>query len=339
MIKYSRLKDTDLSKSINGRVFVKFMLKKSEIKTQKDGKTEYLNLSISDKTVTLNDVKWFNITEKDKSIISDGLVYIGALDVQAYDKSSSGYSCKIYNLQMYSEDNSDYIDVSKGVSEAYEIISNAMQDINGTVYGTIASNLIKKYWESFRVWTAASSMHHNKISGLMVHTAEVVDIASSIADKINELYGEEFIDKDLLVGSAIIHDIGKCMELDVNTVTGSTKYSANGALESHLTNLLGEIEVISKDWELGRYNDDEGTGEVEKEELRLLKHCLLAHHGSKEYGSPVLPSIPEASILHYADTISSEMYRYNEELNKLKEGEVSVVWTPSGAINFYRRKK
>ena len=74
----------------------------------------------------------------------------------------------------------------------------------------------------------------------------------------------------------------------------------------------------------------------ELECLNLLKHCLAAHHGKLEWGSPITPSVPEAYLLHIADNLDAEMFKYYRTFRQIESGEVDVAWQPSGIRKTYK---
>ncbi len=133
---------------------------------------------------------------------------------------------------------------------------------------------------------AAKGIHHNYIHGLLEHSLSVSRVADAIAGQYPD------VNRDLLVTSAILHDIGKTIEFDYAT---AIDYSDQGRLLGHI--VLGEKIVA----------DAIGRLEAFPEELKLqLLHLILSHHGEKEYGSPIRPKTPEAFILNHADDIDSK---------------------------------
>jgi 3'-5' exoribonuclease len=294
---------------------------------------------------TVVECRIFQASDKIIEMVKEGLVYDGVIDVKPYDKSSTGFSCIMYNMD-YSKVPPEYFaDWAENLEGSRAVIENMLGSYYDTYYGQIAYPIIVRNWDKFSKWTAASSMHHTQLGGLLTHTAEVVTLSDKIADYFNDKYGDNFINKPLLLCAAALHDIGKTKELDVNTLSGKTEYSENAIFSSHIMDILAEVELQAKELGFGNPNitDENGT-EIgtksdetiadEKEALLLLKHCLAAHHGKLEYGSPITASVPEAVILNIADNMSAEMYRYNRELKKLEPGEYSTAWI-QGELNKY----
>ena len=336
-MEYRHIKDIDFKSNINGRVFGIFLARDVELKTNKDGVSKYLDLNMCDKDLKINAKKW-GATDEDAEKLVNGGVYLAAIDVKPYAKSPLGYSCTLYNYDKCNEDPSNFIEWAEGMDEAQTIIQNALTIIAESPYKDLVYNLLIDNWKEFCIWSAASGMHHNMMGGLIVHTAEVIEQSEIIADMWENKYGPGFINKPLLLSGALIHDIGKVRELNVDATSGSTTYSKESALETHISLCISMIEVEAYKLKLGyqiyrinEINEQEGVKTPEqlieeREIVQLLKHLVLAHHGQKEYGSPISMNTPEAVILHEADVLSAEMFRFNKVFNNLEPGEMHSVW-------------
>jgi 3'-5' exoribonuclease len=186
------------------------------------------------------------------------------------------------------------------------------------------------------------------MGGLMVHTAEVIAQSEQIADFWENKYGPNFINKPLLLSAALLHDVAKTKELDVDRASGTTSYSTRAALETHITMCVSMIDIAAYKLQLGyqvysinELNENEPTKteeqlKFEQEAVSLLKHCVLAHHGKLEYGSCITMNCPEAYILNTADLLSSEMFRYNKNFNEMDSGTSNAVWLGGNMVNTYK---
>lgn len=346
IVEYIRLSQVDFKNNIGGRVFATFLARDVSVRLQKDKVTKFIVLNMVDKSTTV-EARLFGASDNDIETIKEGGVFNAALDVKPYDKASSGYSCIIYNIDKSNAPPEMFADWATDLDESRNIINNVINNYYDTIYGKIAYKIITKHWEKFSKWTAASSMHHTKLGDLLKHTSEVVAIAEKLADYFNSLYCETFINKPLLLCTAIIHDIGKIQELDVDTLSGKTEYSAHAVLATHIMDGMREISVAALDLGLGRSTiyDDEGNAicnrpdeevQEEVEAINLMQHCLAAHHGKLEYGSPITASVPEATILAYADNLSAEMNRYNKAFEELGPGEHTSSWASGQLIKMYK---
>lgn len=346
-MEYKHIRDIDLASSINSRVFAIFMARDVEVRLQKDGTTKYINLNICDKDFKI-DAKKFGASESEIEMMKSGCIYRGAIDVKEYAKSPTGYSCIIYNFEPHDESPSNFVEWADGMDRAQNNVQHALNSISESIYSNLVANIIIPIWDKFAVWTAASSCHHDILGGLLVHTGEVIEQAEQIADLWEDRYGPNFINKELLLSAALLHDVGKIEELSVDASSGSTEYSITAALENHIT--IGATKVEIEAYKLGiGYQEYEtlATGETikkksteqlesEKEAVRVLKHCILAHHGKKEYGSPIDMNCPEALILNIADNLSAEMYRYSKNFKKMEASSSHTTWLNGTMLVTYK---
>lgn len=164
----------------------------------------------------------------------------------------------------------------------------------------ITRHLIKKHQKAFLEYPAATKNHHEFVSGLAYHVVSMLDLAKSIAD----LYPS--LDRDLLYAGVILHDMGKVMELSGPI---STVYTLEGNLLGHITIMITEIGKAAE--ELG----------INGEEVLILQHLVLSHHGKAEWGSPKPPLVKEAEILHYIDNLDAKMNMLDRALERVKPGE------------------
>ena len=148
--------------------------------------------------------------------------------------------------------------------------------------------------KEFKYHSAAKAMHHSFRGGLVEHTLSVTQLCDFLAPRYN------YVNRDILVASAMLHDVGKVLELsDFPT----NDYTDDGQLLGHL--ILGS--------ELIRDAAAKIDGFPKRLES-LMKHCMLSHHGEYEYGSPKLPSTPEAFLLHCADNLDAKTKMIEEAL-------------------------
>lgn len=179
----------------------------------------------------------------------------------------------------------------------------------------ITRHLIKKHQEAFMMYPAATRNHHDYVSGLLDHVVSMLKLSKAVAD----LYPT--LNKDLLYSGVILHDIGKVIEL-------------SGPVAAHYTvegNLLGHISIMVT--EIAKAADEL---DVLGEEVMLLQHMVLSHHGKEEWGSPKRPMLPEAEMLHYIDNIDAKMNMLNRAMSKTAPGEFSERIFPLENRSFYK---
>lgn len=344
---YTHVRDIDFQANINNRVFGIFLARDVDVRLQKDGVTKFISVNLCDKDFKI-DAKKFGATDSEIEMMKNGGVYCAAIDIKPYAKSPTGYSCTLYNFDVYNEDPANFIEWAEGMDEAQDTIQKALSVISESIYKDLVYNILIDNWQNFCLWTAASGMHHNILGGLLVHTAEVIDQCDILAEYWENKYGPNFINKPLLLSGALLHDIAKTKELDVDTASGSTAYSKASALETHITMCVSMIDIEAFKLKLGyqtytinEINEQEPVKtqeqlDYEHEAVALLKHIILAHHGQKEWGSPIDMNIPEAYILNRADEISAEMYRYNKNFNSMEASSSSAAWLGGNMVVTYK---
>ena len=330
-MEYIRLGNISLENYIGERLGITFLAKDVAVKDQKDGgKFIVLNMVDKDKIVQ---ARKFGVSKQDIEYLKDGGVYNAMVDIKPYEKSPEGYSCLIYTFNSSDESPNSFVEWAEGLDYCSKYIADIMSDCMDTCYGRITYNLVLSNWGKFSTWTAAKGQHHAMLGGLLLHTCEVLQICGLLAEYFNEKYSENFINKPLLYCSAILHDIGKIFEYDVDISNGKVEYSLHSALSTHIMDVISMVELEA--YKLGygvNPNGDRDLEEIEdeREEIELLKHCLAAHHGKLEYGSPITASVPEAYIVNMADEISAEMFRYNRDFKNLEPGDWVSIWSSGG---------
>jgi 3'-5' exoribonuclease len=157
---------------------------------------------------------------------------------------------------------------------------------------------------------AGVRVHHAYIGGLLEHLVTMIDVA----ERILPLYPE--VDRDLVVLGILLHDAGKVRELSFDRAFG---YTDEGQLLGHLAIGIEMLQGMAA-------KVPDLTGEPFPLELLLrLKHMILSHHGTLEFGSPKVPMTPEAVALHAIDTLDTRIHIC---LREIKEDRGTSAWTP-----------
>ncbi|WP_352392339.1 3'-5' exoribonuclease YhaM, partial [Streptomyces sp. NPDC097941] len=211
---------------------------------------------------------------------------------------------------------SDFIETAPLESEEMQAkINQYIFDMKNPNIQRITRHLVKKHQKAFFEYPAATKNHHEFVSGLAYHVVSMLDLAKAIAG----LYPS--LDTDLLYGGIILHDLGKVQELSGPI---STTYTVEGNLLGHITIMVNEI---------GKAADELG---IKGEEVMILQHLVLSHHGKAEWGSPKAPLIKEAEILHYIDNLDAKMNMLDRALERVKPGEFSERIFPLENRSFYK---
>lgn len=278
-----------------------FLVKYRTSAVTKNGK-EYWNVALQDKTGGLDAKIWdpnsggiADFDDRDYiDIMGDVTSFNGALQInikRARKADESEY------------DPADYLPVSKkNIDEMYgEILTIINKTENPYLKELLNSFFIKDtlFIKMFKFSSAAKSVHHAFVGGLVEHTLSVARNCEFFATQYPKL------NRDLLVTAAICHDIGKVREI---TAFPENDYSDEG-------NLIGHI-VVGSEMVSEKIKGIEGFPAVLANEL---KHCILAHHGELEFGSPKKPALIEALALSFADNLDAKMETFTELLDDAQD--------------------
>ncbi len=271
-----------------------YLCKHKQSAVTKNGKS-YENVILQDKTGTMDAKIW----DPNSSGIDDfdTLDYIEVMgDVSSF---AGGLQLSIKRVRVAQEgeyDEADYLPVSKySVEEMYK----KLLEIIKTVENPHLQKLLQIYFvenerfiKRFKANSAAKSVHHGFVGGLLQHTLTVA--------RLCEVYCKLYpvLNHDLLITAAICHDIGKTREL---STFPANDYTDDGQLLGHI--MIG-AEMIHD----AVRNIPGFPAKLESE----LKHCILAHHGELEYGSPKKPALVEAVALNMADNTDAKMETFTE---------------------------
>ena len=210
------------------------------------------------------------------------------------------------------EDN-DRVDVSKLVSVApidreagYDEVKALVSTIEDADYRAVCEEMLRRHEAAFRTIPAAKSVHHGFLSGLLMHTLNML----RLADFLSAQYADT-VNRSLLLTGTLLHDFAKEQEFTFSELGLVTDYSTKGQLLGHL--VMGAQEVADVARELA----------IAEEKSLLLQHLLLSHHGEPDFGAAVRPMCAEAELLSYIDLIDSRMEIYAETLPGVPAGGFS----------------
>lgn len=285
--------------------------------TNKSG-SPYYNVELRDSSGTLPSKKW-EIEDSDIDALVTGNIVEVMLEVIKYNDALQG---KILNVKLLDLSN---IDVSRfikeppiPVEELKERFFKLVNSIKDKDCKALLDYFIKKFGETIYVAPAASSVHHEFASGLLMHSVSLAEHA----DYFSKYYND--INRDLIVTGALLHDFGKMIELVGPAVY---HYSTEGKLLGHISIMCGEIRIAAKELNI--------TSEIPM----LLEHIVLSHHGQLEFGSPVLPLTREALLISMIDNLDSKMLVLDKAYEGIKEGEFTQKVYPLDNRTFYKAKK
>lgn len=263
----------------------------------KTGK-EYENVILQDKTGSLDAKIWdphsMGIDE------FDALDYVEVNgDVTVFNGQTQLSIKRARKISETDVDPTNYLPcTNKNIDEMMMELTKFIAGVNNPYYKQVLTKLFidnTEFAEAFKKHSAAKSVHHGFIGGLLEHTLSVAKMCDFFAKQY------PILNRDLLMTSAICHDIGKVYELSDFPMND---YTDAGQLLGHIvmgSEMLGKIMDSIPDFPTKLKNE--------------LKHCILAHHGELEYGSPKKPALIEAMALNLADNADANIETMTELLN------------------------
>lgn len=192
----------------------------------------------------------------------------------------------------------DYLPVSKkNIDEMYKELLGYINSLENIYCKQLLNGFFvndEAFIKRFKQSSAAKSVHHGFVGGLLEHTLSVTKLCAYYCKAY------PMLKRDLLLTAAMFHDIGKTKEL---SLFPENDYTDDGQLLGHI--VMG-TEMIGR-----KIEEIDGFPPVLAGEL---KHCILAHHGEFEFGSPKKPAIMEAAALNFADNTDAKMQTFTELL-------------------------
>ena len=275
-----------------------YLCKHKQSAVTKNGKN-YENVILQDRTGTLDAKIWDPFSEGISEFDVLDYIYVSGV-VNSFNGSLQASLRQVRKAMESEYIPADYVPVTK--SNRSLMLQELMQ-----YKENIADPYLKKLLNSFFIddreflksfceHSAAKSIHHSFVGGLLEHTLSVVRLCDYLVKHYPQLNG------DLLIAAAMLHDIGKTRELSLFPLN---EYTDDGQLLGHI--------VIGAEMIHDHASEIEGFPPVLESEL---KHCILAHHGEYEFGSPKKPAIIEAAALNMADNLDAKLETLTEILGE-----------------------
>lgn len=272
-----------------------YLCKSKQTLKSRAGKN-YLSLRLQDKTGTV-DAKVWDLNNEIKAFEENDFIKIDA-NVIVYQNGIQLNVKKIRRSMEGEYDPMDYIPCSeKDINVMYEELMKYKSSVKNPFIKKLLDEIFLKnpsVSKRFKTHSAAKNIHHGYMGGLLEHTLSVTQICDFMASRY------KYVDRDILIASAMLHDVGKTVELSEFPMND---YTDNGQLLGHL--IIGSEMIRDAAQKIEGF-----PPQLES----LLKHCMLSHHGEYEYGSPKLPKTIEAFILHCADDMDAKVKVIEEML-------------------------
>lgn len=271
-----------------------YLCKSYQTAVTKNGKS-YGNVVLQDKTGTIDAKIW------DPG--SQGIDEFGAMDyidvvgdVTCFQGGLQLNIKRVRKVQVGDYEPKDYLPVSdRNIDEMYQELLAFIGQIQNPYLKQLTDAYFVKnesFIKAFKFHSAAKSVHHSFVGGLLEHTLNVL----ILCDVYTKQY--EMLNKDLLFTAAVFHDVGKMREI---STFPENDYTDDGQLLGHI--VIG-VELVGA--------SIRRIPEFPKKLASELKHCILAHHGELEYGSPKKPALAEALALNFADNTDAKLQTFKE---------------------------
>ncbi len=287
-----------------------YLCKQKTIALTKNGK-EYGNLVLQDKTGQIESKIWDLHSPGIRDFDAMDYVYVEG-NVTVFNNANQLNIQRIQKAPEGSYDQADYFPISsKNIDDMYKELRDLIASVKNLYLKQLLMSFFiddKAFARRFKSHSAAKSVHHGFIGGLLEHTLSVAQLCSMIAGHY------PFIDRDLLITGALLHDIGKTSEL---SPFPQNDYTDEGQLLGHIIigARMAEEHIASIDGFPERLRNE-------------LVHMILSHHGELEYGSPKKPALIEAMVLSLADNMDAKVETMYEALS------TKVPQNDSGFIGF-----
>ncbi|MCO6542276.1 MAG: HD domain-containing protein [Lactobacillus sp.] len=277
------------------------LLKQVDVRTARNSK-KFLAIVFADDTAELPGKFWDASAQDIKDFVAGKVVlltgkcelYNGSLQIKIITMKIA--EANTYSLNQFIK----HAPLSQ--KQMQEQINELIFQITQPKWNRIVRFLFKKYQQKFFEYPAAKSNHHDYVGGLAYHTLSIANLAQKICQQYPQ------VDQSLLLAGTLLHDLGKTIELSGPL---NTQYTLEGNLLGHIVIMDGEIVAACQ-----QINIDSND-----EEVVLLRHMIIAHHGLNEYGSPKRPQLLEAEILHALDELDATITMITKAEKRVATGE------------------
>lgn len=278
-----------------------YLCKYKQAATAKNGKM-YENVVLQDKTGTIDAKIWDPNSSGIEDFDAMDYVFITG-DVTNFQGTLQLSIKRARKADETEYVASDYLPVSeKNIDEMYTALMAYMKQVENPYLQKLISMYFVEntaFIDAFKKHSAAKTVHHSFVGGLLEHTLGVVRLCAFYVEQY------PFLKKDLLFTAALFHDVGKLKEI---SNFPENDYTDDGQLLGHI--VMG-CELVGF-----------GCRHIKgfpKKLMSELQHCILAHHGELEYGSPKKPALAEAMALNYADNTDAKLETMREVLKSAGE--------------------
>jgi 3'-5' exoribonuclease len=288
-----------------------YLVSAKEARTTKAGKP-FFRLRLSDRTGSVDCMVW-DSENLDPGVQTGDLVSVAAR-VSEYQGRCQLEATKVCPAPLGAADPRDFLPSTyRDIDELKGFLRFHVESVRDSDYSELLEEVFgdAEFFERFATAPAAKLYHHAYLGGLLEHTVAVAEMC----DFVGQQYGR--IDRDLLLTAALLHDVGKTLELSFET---SIDFTDAGRFLGHV--IQGVTFLSERAARLRSFPEAK---------LQQLLHCVVSHHGELEWGSPKRPKTIEALILHHVDNLDAKVKGFLE----IVDGSRETSWTD--LRNLFRR--
>lgn len=292
--------------SIGGNYIEGFcLIKTSEVKTTAKG-LKYLDLTLADSSGEIN-AKYWTYNESENGCFAAGEIVKIRGTISPYNGVDQ---IRIEKIRTVSESDNvcpeDFIPSCEySPLSMFNELMNIANGFEDSQLRSLVTAIYSENKEAMLIMPAAFKLHHAIRGGLLYHILSIVRLAEGVC----KVY--PIVDKDLLIAGAMLHDIAKIAEFNLNKIGLVEEYSVKGNLLGHIS--MGAMLVNSTAKRLG----------ISEDVSMLIEHMILSHHGDPEYGAAVRPMFLEAELLSELDLMDSRVYEIADATKKIEPGKFS----------------
>jgi 3'-5' exoribonuclease len=286
-----------------------FLVREKEVRTSARSGKSWLELGLADRSGTIPAKMWENFEAPAKAFECDDVVRVGGR-VKIYNGQKELALDEIHLAADGDYDIADFLPHTKeDVEKLYASVRSAIAGMKNPWLRQLLRSVVDDPDLAPRLKRApaAMTMHHAYLGGLLEHIVSLAGLAVAVSVHYPEL------DPDLLLAGVVLHDIGKLDEL---RYVRSIDYSDHGRLLGHI--MIGARLVREKCNQIPGFPTPLAV---------LVEHLIVSHHGTHEFGSPSLPQIPEAVMLHFLDEVDSKMAGMRATLEAASADRGPGNWT------------
>lgn len=278
------------------------LITKSEKKVTAKGK-DYLDLTLSDKDGEISAKYWDYNESVQGQFPAETLVKVRGT-ISQYNGADQFRVERIRKATDADDVNmADFVRSASYSGEyMYAQLSECVNGFADADFKKLVSYMLEQNKEKLLYWPAAYRLHHALRGGLLMHTLSIVRLCEGVC----KVY--PFVNRDLLLSGAILHDIAKLSEFVVGDTGIASGYSVEGNLIGHLVMGARMVDEAAK------------TLAIPAEKSMLLQHMVLSHHGEPDFGAAVRPLFLEAELLSELDLMDARVYQIHDATAPLQKG-------------------